>query len=298
MSTRLTSSEQIVELVDVVCPTVQNYPNLSYFIDYIHLDTNESRLFVFPDEAKIVFLCEKNGNNLVSNQRSFVNSFYTSSLKSTIESYLPEIFEYFRKQGIKEIQIRTPPDFIQSGLTIPEITRRELRGFTSVVQVSNHAVSNRRLRSIRKAINNGYTFEIAGLEKWQETWTFLESFLHSRNLPSIEYSRIFTLLSRFPSSFSLVRIQNTEGRLIAAALINRIGRAIRVPNYYGDRSFEGSTDLLISKIISLASEENYEFVDLGFSTDPSTGQDVQGIVDFKSEFSASRFEVFNDIIAF
>jgi hypothetical protein len=124
----------------------------------------------------------------------------------------------------------------------------------------------------------------------------MENFLVSRQLPSLSFSRILELVTNFDQSFSLCRVTDNKSRLIGAALINKIGNCIRIPNYYGSRDDEGATDFLISNIIELAIASKIKFVDLGVSTHPQSGKEIEGIVNYKSEFSAKRFDVQDEVI--
>lgn len=298
ISIRISSSEQLNNLENTCVPVIKNYPKLNYFNDYIHLDSIECTLFEFIDGSKIVVLGERIGNTLVFNPRAFVNSVYATSLKKPLDFYLTKIIQYIGAQGIDTIRFRTPPSFVQEGQEMPIISYRETRGFTSVVEVQDFKLSNRRKRLIEKASKVGFSFEVSSPENWEETWEFLEEFLLTRRLPSIGKNRVLNLVANFSTHFQLVRVMSSDSKVIGAALINRIGNAIRIPNYFGDKSFDGSTDFLIFKVIGMASNENYKYVDLGFSTDPTTGHDVEGIVNFKSEFSAFRQELFEDVIIF
>ena len=296
VSLRITSSKHLNDLEGECHAMVRNYPRLTYFSDYMELETNASTLFKFSDDSRIVILGERMGTEFVSNPWSFVSSFYVSGLRLPLVNYLPLVFEYFSQEGVQKIRFRTPPNYVDNDLNLPRVSYRDTRGFTSVVKLPTSGISNRRKRLIRKASKNGYIFGESSEENWLETWEFLETFHRSRGLPSLGFERVLNLVQSFPTNFQLVRVQAADQSLIGAALLNRIAGVIRVPNYYGDKNFEGSTDFLISRIIDLALSDGYDFVDLGFSSDPTTGLEVEGIVNFKSEFSASKVEIFDDVI--
>lgn len=294
---KVVSPQTLMRLEELCSPTVAHYPKLSYFNPYVDNDLNFTTHFNFSNGDNVVIVGEKNGTQLICNPRSFVNSIYTSKLSQPLETLLPLIVGYYKSELVSSIRLRNPPSYIHPTPKFFTESTMELRCTTSVVEAAAYNPSHRRMRAIRRAISNGYSFNVVEPRDYESTWTFLENFLVSRKLPALTYERVLQLLSKFNSSFSLIRVTDSESKLIAAAFANTVGDTIRLPNYYGLRDHEGSTDFLIFEIIKWATVKDIRYVDLGVSIDPSTGMEVDGIVNFKSEHSAIRVGVFDEILS-
>jgi hypothetical protein len=290
------SSSQLQDLKDMCNPIISRFPALNYFSEYMDCAENKTIHFNFDEIDHIVIVGELRNGELVVTPRSFVNSLYISKLSQSLDEYVPHILAYYKNQEISKIRIRTAPTYIQYSEKLIADSLLEHRCTTSIVEVINYSLSSRRSRSLKKAYMMGYQFELAGQANVIETWRFMENFLVSRQLPTLSISRILELVTDFDQSFSLCRVTDHRSRLIGAALINKIGNCIRIPNYYGSRDDEGATDFLISNIIELAIMSKMEFVDLGVSSDPLSGMEIEGIVNYKSEFSAKRFVVRDEVI--
>jgi len=289
-------SSQLQDLKDVCDPIISGFPTLNYFAEYMDCPENKTIHFNFHGIDHIVIVGELRNGELVVTPRSFVNSLYISKLSQPLGEFVPHILAYYKNQEISKIRIRIAPTYIQYSEKLVADSLLEHRCTTSIVEVKNYSLSSRRSRSLKKAYMMGYQFEVAGQVNVIETWRFMEKFLVSRQLPSLSLSRILELVTNFDQSFSLCRVTDNKSRLIGAALINKIGNCIRIPNYYGSRVDEGATDFLISNVIELAIGSKIEFVDLGVSSDPLSGIEIAGIVNYKSEFSAKRFVVQDEVI--
>jgi hypothetical protein len=205
---------------------------------------------------------------------------------------------FYKELGFNSIKIRQPSEIVVGkDLDLPN-SQLSLRCNTSVVSLENYEFSSRRIRAIKKALSRGLVFETVMPENLKTTWEYLESFLISRNLPRLPASRVLGLLTDYPDYFQLVRVVNNAADIAAVALLSSVGNTVRLPNYCGDRIHDGALDLLLSQVMVLAKSQGFAFVDLGVSTDPKTDSEVPGIVQFKSEFGATRFEVFDKLIQF
>lgn len=286
-----------LEKLEFICPPANSgHPPLTYFSDYIELPENFTTRFHSSSNENIIIIGELRGKELLSNPRSFVNSIYSSDLNNSIESYFSHIVSFYQEKNITSIRFHSSPEYIQKSPKLMSDSKMEYRCTTSVIKIDNYQPSNRRIRSIKKAKENGYKLEIAKPEDYFEVWSFLRDFLTSKKLPLLSFERVFKLVTKFPTLFTLVRVNDCDGELIAAALVNKIGDCIRLPNYCGSKMHYGATDFLISQVVEMAMEQKIQFVDLGTSTDPQTGLEIEGIVNFKSEFSAKRHILEDEVL--
>jgi len=286
-----------LEKLEFICPPVNSgHPSLAYFSDYIESPNNFTTHFHFSSNDDVVIVGELQEKELVSNPRSFVNSIYSSNLSNSMESYFSYIIDFYKRKNITTIRFHSSPGYIQKSPKLVIDSKMEYRCTTSVIKVDNYQPSSRRVRSIKKAKANGYEIEITKPEDYFEVWSFLRNFLASKKLPILTFDRVLQLVTKFPMLFSLIRVNDSDGELIAAALANRIGDCIRLPNYCGSKMHYGATDFLISKVVEMAVNQKIQYVDLGTSTDPKTGLEIEGIVNYKSEFSAIRYVLEDEVL--
>ena len=295
-ATELRSKEDLKTLSNICEPLVLFFPNLNYFLDYSEILNGGSRHFSFSDGAQIVLIGELREGRILCNPKAFINVLYVANLNMDVKEYMKFILAHLHDIGIRAIRIRQTPHFIAKPIRFSLNSDIIERCKTSVIDLSNFKPSSRRNKSRLKCEKQGFLFQEVDSHQSLETWSYLESFLISRNLPSLGFDRIDFLLRNYRDAFKLVRVIDPEGNLVAAALLNRIGDAIRIPNYCGSRDASGATDFLIFGVTDMAYENNIQFVDLGISVDPISGIEVAGIVNYKSEFSAVRFSIQDEIV--
>lgn len=293
----LRSKRDLIALSDICEPIVPFYPDLKYFLDYPEVLNGGSTHFLFSDGAQIVLIGELREGKILCNPRAFVNVLYATNLNQEMKGYFNFILEHFRNIGIREIQIRQIPNYISQPLRFSLNSKIVERYRTSVIDVSNFKPSKRRIRSRLKCESRGYRLQVVDESHRLETWSYIESFLVSRNLPSLGFSRIEFLLQHYKRAFKLVRVVDQEDNLVAAALLNRIGESLRIPNYCGSRDNTGATDFLIFGITDMAYENKIQYVDLGVSVDLKSGSEIAGIVNYKAEFSATRISIEDEVVS-
>jgi hypothetical protein len=292
----ITNKQFLTELSTRCFPQVANFPPLEYFSEYICDPNNHSIHFKFENKYELVIIGEKIENHFLSTSRAFVSPLYVSSLDFPLQEFEECVLDYFSSRGIQQVRLRAIPAYISTPIKLFSKSRLSYRATTSIVDLSKFSLSKRRIRSIEKARAAHFVFELCDDVANDEVWKFLETFLKSRKLPSLDFSRVGFLTANYPEVYFLACVRNTKNVIIAAAFINISGEALRIPNYFGLREYEGSTDFLLWNIIQIATSRNLKYVDLGISSDPSNGVDVVGIVNFKAEFSAQRFDLFEEVI--
>lgn len=152
--------------------------------------------------------------------------------------------------------------------------------------------SGRRVRGLKQAEKQGVKVdECSSAENVNEIWQKVQAFYQERDLPEpLPTARISYLLENGFARLLVAKVNDeptAEEPIIGAALIYQLGSALRVPTYVAfDRSYKGVTEALIRRAHDLAVKWRLVYLDLGRSVDPTSGELVEGIAQFKMECGA------------
>lgn len=266
-------------------------PDSRYFIDYAFLGTDIS-LTESYNGCDFLIPTERVGSTAVIHPRTFAGDLYSESNATLEKGDVLEIFDRlqvtFKSLGLTDLQFKGLPTYI-SGIHdawLEEYSSEEIQ--TSVVHVDDYHVSNRRKRNIQKGSLLEFRYPVVDESEIERGWEELLKFLRSRQLNGLDVERVKYLTSTFPHNFSIAMVLDQNLEVRALAFTNQIGSCLRLPNYFSTQNSPGAIDFLIDSLIQTAKGRGLSTVDLGISTDPNTGSEVEGIVQFKSEFSATR----------
>jgi hypothetical protein len=266
-------------------------PDARYFQEYANLESDIS-FSLAHGGSQFLIPSEKVGDVGIIYPRIFAADFYTNAEGSfTSNDYhkiLIEVEKKFRSQGLKKIQFRALPNYVTDTHSswLADYKIQEIK--TSVVNLENYEVSARRRRNIRKGSRLRFTPAEKDPLKIAEGWSEMLNFLQSRSLIGLSIERVKYLVITFPEHFSIATVSDEYSDIKALALVNRIGNCMRLPNYFSKTENPGAIDYLINSLIEFARTNGMVTVDLGVSTDPNTNVEVDGIIQFKSEFGAHR----------
>lgn len=152
--------------------------------------------------------------------------------------------------------------------------------------------SGRRVRGLKQAEKQGVRVdECSSAENVNEVWQKVQAFYQERDLPEpLPTTRIGHLLENGFAKLFVAKApgeHTDEERIVGAALVYQLGSALRVPTYVAfDRDYKGVTEALIRNTQSFAAERRLTYLDLGRSVDPTSGELVEGIAQFKMECGA------------
>lgn len=276
-------------------------PDIRYFAEYSGLTNNISTEFTV-NSHKIFLPIEKQHNSAVIHPRSFASDLYIENsdfaVSDPFKNILSELVGYLKHINIPELIVKPIPDYIfPTYATLFESFKKEFI-LTSVIHSDYFQLSNRRFRQLKNAKKEGYKVTKCSGEDIDKTWNLISGFLNSRGLFALPINRIRFLLKTYPAIFSLFQVVDNSQTIIGACLVQDIGRCRRIPNYFALKEFPGAIDLLLNEVIESAFSQKISMVDLGISSDPKTEMEIQGIVQFKSEFSAERLKINRYILKF
>lgn len=154
---------------------------------------------------------------------------------------------------------------------------------------SDLALSSRRRRGLARAVKNGlFVRRATDQEVLGSAWRCVEDVYGRRGLPGpIPVDRVRDLVG-LPGDVASVLAVEVDGRVIGGALGYRLGKSYRLPVYALTDAPDavGGTESLILAAADVARAKGCEVLDLGTSTDPRTGETVEGIATFKAEMGA------------
>ena len=153
---------------------------------------------------------------------------------------------------------------------------------------SEAALSSRRRRGLSKAAKNGLSVRPVTGDGLASAWGCIEDVYGRRGLPGpLPVDRVRALVA-LPGDVASVLAVEAEGRIIGAALGYRLGHSYRLPVYglLDVPEATGGTETVIQAAAGVARDAGCDALDLGTSTDPTTGETVPGIAAFKAEMGA------------
>jgi hypothetical protein len=266
-------------------------PDARYFENYLNQAHDSSRV-IDVDGLKIFVPAERYGDKVIIHPKIFAADFYSDnySVFGRLEhkSIFKRVCDFFREEEVKRVEFKGIPQFISEFQVKSFEGMNKTQVLTSVVNLSNYSPSSRRKRNIKKGAALTFNPKVSNFTDVENGWNSLTAFVGSRGIEVIALQRLIFLLETFPDHFSIASASDEEGNIHALALTNKVGKCLRLPNYFSDRNYPGAIDFLIDSVIQNSIQENLESVDLGVSTDPNLEKEVEGIVGFKSEFGAKR----------
>lgn len=239
---------------------------------------------------------ERRGQSAIVNPRIFAVDLYSSEgvqIEAIDFSAIIEKAEkHFADMNCQDVEIRWIPAYIHNSDTSLFKGYSRISRKTSIIWTNNYRLNSNRKRNLRKAINYSFNPMETNLDRITIAWNEIHAFLRSRQLFAIDLQRVIFILSSFPQFYSLASVSDANDKIIAVALVNYVGSCMRIPNYFSNQNYPGAIDFLLDSLVKHAQQHDISVVDLGVSTDPSTGNEVPGILRFKSEFSAIREEMY------
>ena len=262
-----------------------------YFQEYVNSESDIS-FSLSLNGSQFLIPSEKMDDVGIIHPRIFAADFYTDAkgaiAASDYREILKRVEKHFISLNLKEMQFRALPEYISTAHEgwLADYKIHEIK--TSVVHLGNYEVSARRRRNIRKGSQLHFNFAESDPVRIIAGWSEILNFLQSRQLFGLSPDRVNYLVNTFPDHFSIATVSDDNADIKALALVNRIGNCLRLPNYFAKPNNPGAIDFLIDSLINFASNLGMVSVDLGVSTDPNTNVEIDGIVQFKSEFGAQR----------
>ncbi len=250
--------------------------------------SNNNTLFVIP--------FTHDGSVAIINGKAFVGGFASNlGYDGQYTDYLVCAFEKLLKLGFTSIQHKQLPAHfgMEYGFSswgkIPGFTSLEVFGETSIVNFTQIDFSQLRLRLLKRAQSALKVKKVSNKIECSMYWKFLTDGLQGRDLSFLPEERVLELVKDFAHRYTLYGV-HSDNVPVSTILVDRYRNTLRLANYYSSRGSEhrGAFELFIHWLRS--NTDSTFLLDFGSSRDPSSGQIVQSILDFKASFGARQIE--------
>lgn len=268
---------------------------LGYFSDPARV-VRDSLVIHRDGQALFLLPLERTGGGLVSHPETFACGFLPLDDASP-EDVWPAVQAVSGAFPGEQLTVRLKPGVVSPALADHEsgawrLLRSSVVRSDAVMVVdlrSDVSLSSRRRRGLAKAEKNGLSVRrVTDDEEVRSAWDCIEDVHERRGLPGpLPLDRVRALVA-LPGEVASVFAVEVEGQIIGAALAYRMGQAYRLPTYgmLAVPEAVGGTEAVIQVAADVGRAAGCDFLDLGTSTDPTTGETVPGIAAFKAEMGA------------
>jgi hypothetical protein len=240
----------------------------------------EQEVFTFSNR-KVRISFTRNSEQLISIERSPFGGFVANKnvSKEDIEGIVKEFTDWAFAKGIASVVIRCFPEVYDEQLS--KLINEALlnSGFTSwhqdvtqVLEISGRELKMNvhRQRRLRKCQAEGYVFKRLDPSFLPEAYERITESRKDKGYPiTMSLAELEKMFNLFPQHYFLFGVMD-QSKLIATCVVIKVSDQILSGFYIGDalayRQMSPVT-MLINGLYDFASQNNYQLIDLGISTD-------------------------------